>query len=421
MNAWRDDLALFRDRTFAIFFVARTVGTLGSSFAPVALAFSILHLPDGTPEMLSIVLACESVPMVAFMLLGGVVADRFPRARVLRVGLLLSASAFAALGAMILLSWTPLLALCVAAAVSGTGIALLYPALTGLIPEIVPADRLQAGNALLSLARNGAVVVGLVASGMLVAAVGGAWALLIGASLFAASAVLSLALPLGRARPDGLSAGGVVRDLRDGWREFVSHEWLWVVVATWSMLVLFFAAATGVIGPVLANNELGGAGPWSWILAAEALGNIVGGIVGMRWRPKRPILASVVANAATLPFAFLALGLGAPLVIDLLAMAAAGFGFGIFGVMWSTTMQLRVTPEALSRVSSYDALGSMVFQPLGLLIGGPAVVVLGPHVAMTACGVGLLVVCVAPLLSADVRRLGWLPAEGRPEPAVATG
>lgn len=415
MSGWRRDLALFRDPVFALFFATRTLGTLGSSFAPVALAFSVLHLPQGTPQLLSVVLAAEAIPMVGFMLVGGVIADRLPRSRVLRGGLLLSATAFAALGAMMLTGWTPTAALCAAAALSGVGIALIYPALTGLIPEILPVRQLQAGNALLGAARNAAQIIGLVSSGMLVAWVGGAWALMAGAALFGVAAWLATGIPARSAGPAGLSAGGVLGDLRDGWREFVAHEWLWVVVAEWSLMVLFFAAAHGVIGPVIANAELGGAVPWSWILAGEAGGTLLGGLAAMRWRPRRPILAAVLATAVTLPPPFLCLALGAPLPVIIATMAAAGAGFGLFGVLWATTMQLRVPAESLSRVASYDALGSLVFQPVGLLVGGPAVVLLGAHPAMLACGLGLIVVCLLPLASGDVRRLTWAsgPPPGR--------
>lgn len=408
MGGWRRDLALFRDPVFTLFFATRTLGTLGSSFAPVALAFSVLHLPHGTPQLLSVVLAAEAIPMVGLMLLGGVIADRVPRSRVLRAGLLLSATAFVLLGLMMGSGWTPLPALVAAAALSGAGIALIYPALTGLIPEILPARHLHTGNALLGMARNGAQILGLVSSGAMVALVGGAAALALGGALFGASAVLSTGLPIGAAQRGGLSAGGLARDLRDGWREFACHEWLWVVVAEWSLLVLFFAAAHGVIGPVIANEELGGPVPWSWILAGEAAGTLLGGLFAMRWRPRRPILAAVATNAATLPVPFLCLALGAPLAVTITTMAAAGFGFGVFGVMWATTMQLRVRPEALSRVSSYDALGSLVFQPVGLLLGGPATVLLGARTAMLGCGLALIVVCLLPLLSRDVRSLGWV-------------
>lgn len=413
MAGLRDDLALLRDRQFTAFFVTRIVGAFGSSFMPVALAFSVLHLPGGTPELLSVVLACESVPMVAFMLVGGLIADRVPRARVLRAGLLLSGAASGALGLLFAAGVDAAWALGGAAALSGIGIALLYPALVGLVPEVLPTESLQAGNALLNVARNGAFIVGLVSSGALVAGVGGAQALLLGAALFGAAALISLVLPV---RVPVVGEGrGFWADLVGGWREFVSHEWLWVVVASWSLLVLFFDAAYGVIGPVLADGELGGAAPWSWILAAQAAGDVVGGLIGMRWRPRRPILVAVVAAAATVPLAFFALGLGAPLWVDLATMFAGGVGFGLFGVMWSTTMQLRVDPEALSRVASYDALGSLVFQPLGLLLGGPAVVALGPRTAMLVCAVGLLIVCLAPLLSADARRVGWPTPQPAPD------
>lgn len=407
MSGIKDDLALLRDRTFAVFFSARAIANLGGSFAPVALAFSVLHLPHGSPELLSLVLACESIPMVALMLVGGVIADRLPRSRVLLAGMVLSAASFFCLGFMMLSHWTPTLALGAASALSGVGIALLYPALTGMIPDLLHADQLQAGNALLSVARSGAQIFGLVSSGAVVALVGGSWALIMGASLFLVSGVLTLWLPVGPAHPDGLSARDALADLRDGWREFIGQEWLWVVVAEWSVLVLLFDAGIGVIGPVLADRELGGAGPWSLVLAGEAVGSVIGGLIGMRLRPRRPIFVAVMATVVGVPLPFISLGLGWPLAIAIGGMVLTGLAFGMFGVLWSTTMQRLIAPDALSRVASYDALGSLIFQPVGLLIGGPATVLLGARPAMVVCGAALAVGCFVPLVSRSVRTVTW--------------
>lgn len=420
VSQWRSDLRLFRDRPFSLLFAARTASTLGSAFAPVALAFAVLALPQGSPGLLSLVLACESIPLVVFLLVGGVLADQFPRARVLLVGELLSVAAFAALGAMMLVGFTPTWALGTAAALSGTGMAIVGPAVTGLIPEVVPPTSLQTGNALLGFGASAARILGVVVSGAVVAAVGGAWALVVGGAVFGVAASVVALLPRGAGRGDQLSARGVWSDLREGWAEFVSHEWLWVVVLQWSFLILLFNAAHGVLGPVIADAELGGPVPWSWVLAGESAGMVLGVLVALRLRPRRPILLPVLLVVPTLPTPFLLLGLGAPLPWVIATAFLAGAAMSIFGVLWNTTMQREVPPEALSRVSSYDALGSFMFGPIGLLVAGPAAAAFGARPAMVACGVALALVTVAPLVSRDVRTLGpGEPARRRADPEAS--
>jgi len=407
VSSLRDDLSLLRDGRFALLLAARTIAMLGSAFAPVALAFGILHLPGGNPRMLSIVLACESIPLVAFLLLGGVIADRLPRSLVMLGALLLGTLAFSALALLIGYHIHNLRLLGAAAALSGIAMALVWPAMTGIVPEVVPADRLQAGNALLAMGVNTARIVGVVASGAVVAAVGGAWALAGGAAMFAVAGVLASRLGGSGRETDGLGVHSMFTDLREGWREFVSHEWLWVVVAQWAFLVLCFNAAHGVLGPVLADAELGGPRGWAWVLAAESTGMLFGVAAAMRWRPARPILVAVVLTAFTVPLPWLGMGLGLPLSAIMALAFAMGFSFELFGIVWNTTMQREVPPEALSRVSSYDALGSLMFGPIGLLLAGPAATVLGPHEAMLWCGGALVVIGFASLLSRDVRTLTW--------------
>lgn len=414
MSSWRSDLLLLRDRPFALLLAARTASMLGSAFAPVALAFGVLGLPQGSPGLLSLVLACESIPLVAFLLVGGVLADQFPRTRVLLAGELLSMASFVALGAMMLAGFTPPWALGAAAALSGTGMAIVGPAVIGLIGEIVPARHLQTGNALLGFGANAARILGVVVSGVVVAAVGAAWALVVSGAVFGSAAVVVALLPVGAGRGGRLSARGVLGDLREGWDEFVSHEWLWVVVLQWSFLILVFNAAHGVLGPVIADAELGGALPWSWILAGESAGMVAGVLVALRLRPRRPILLPVVLTIPTLPAPFLLLGLGAPLPWTIAAAFAAGVAISIFGVLWNTTMQRQVPAESLSRVSSYDALGSFMFGPIGLLVAGPAAAAFGARPAMVACGVALVVITAAALVSRDVRTLGSHDAPAAP-------
>jgi MFS family permease len=404
---------VLRDRRFALLFATRALSVLGGAFAPVALAFGVLGLPGATPSTLSIVLAAEAIPLVLFMLVGGVIGDRFPRNKVMMGGTLLMSFAFLSLGLMMLTGWAPLVAMVIASAFSGVGMAVVFPALTGIVPDVVTADHLQQANAWLGVAGNASRIAGFVLGGGTVVLIGPGPALVVSAAVFATSATLLGLLRIGtRASTVG---GSVFADLHVGWREFRSHQWLWVVVAQFSFLVLAFQAAHGVLGPVIAKQELGGAAAWSAVLTGEAAGTMIGVLIAMRFRPRRPIL---VATLFTAPMAtpFLALGLHAPLWIVVAGAVVMGISFDIFGVLWQTTMQREIPADALSRVSSYDALGSLMFGPIGLLAAGPVAVLIGARPALVACAALIIASTFAALAAPGVRALTAPQAAPEPVP-----
>jgi len=422
---------LLRDRRFDRFLAARTLSMLGSAFAPVALAFGVLGLPGATAGTLAAVLAGEAIPVVAFLLFGGVIADRFRRNRVMVAGELLNALGYAAIAGMLLSgseTHAPSIALLVAAAaVCGIGTAVLWPALTAIVVEIVEPGRRQTANALVGLVQNIARVVGLVSGGAVVIWVGAGWSLAGSALLFVGAALLIFGLRLPRrdaghsaASPTGTS---VFRELREGWDEFRSRQWLWVVVVQFSVLVMALQAAHGVLGPVVAKTELGGAGAWTAVLAGEAVGTIAGVLLALRIRPRRPILVATCLSAVP-GVLYVFLGIGAPVWLTVLAAVGMGISFDLFGVLWQTTMQREVPEEALSRVSSYDAFGSMAFGPIGLLLAGPAAALFGAHAALIGCGVIIALTAAAALCAPGVRNLtaprgpDGHPAVLEPDPAV---
>jgi MFS family permease len=427
MHDYRQALHMLRDAPFALLLAARTLAMLAIAFAPVALAFGILDLPGATPSTLSVVLASEAIVLVLFTLVGGVVADRLPRPRVLMTAESVNAAAHAALAAMLVTGTAPTWGLAVAAAVSGAGSAMVWPALTGIIPDVVAPERLQQGNALISLGGNIARVGGLVAGGAVVVAIGGGWALATAAAMFAVAGVLTgllgrrmstqAAHAEGRPAAGAVAAGGAVAppaqepakasvfaDLKGGWNEFRSRQWLWVVVLQFSFMVLVWQAAHGVLGPVVAKQELGGARAWTAVLTGEALGLVLGVIVAMRIRPRRPILVGTLLTFGAAP-PYVLLGVGAPLWSVVAAAFVMGVCFDMFGILWQTTLQRSVPAEALSRVSSYDALGSLMLGPIGLMLAGPAAMWFGPHAALVACGIVMTLTTVAALCAPGVRQL----------------
>lgn len=381
MSTTRD--LLLRDRRYLTLLSARTLSMLAISFAPVALAFGILDLPGATATTLSVVLASESAAIVIFTLAGGIIADRYPRHRVLQSAEWTAAVVHAGLGMMILTHHAPTAALAAVAFVGGSGAALVWPALTGIVPDIVPVEALQEGNALLGLGGNIARVAGLVAGGIVVVAVGAGWALFAAAATFGSSGLLVSLLRVTRTTP-AENRSSVFADLREGWEEFRSRQWLWVCVVQFSVLVMMWQASHLVLGPVVARAELGGPAAWTKILLGESVGLILGGLVSIRWRPRRPVLVVAVLALGAVPTPLL-LGLSAPLTAVIAAAFGLGFSFELLTVVWQTTMQREIPAASLSRVSSYDALGSLLLGPLGLVLAGPASIAVGAHTALLVC------------------------------------
>jgi MFS family permease len=397
---------LLGDRSFFMLFTGRTAAMLGFAFGPVALAFAILSLPWGNEQNLSVVLFFQVMPQVVLILFGGVIADRYPRARVLQVGMFTMGLGWVSIGALMLFGGGAIMPICAAAAVTGIAAAVLYPAFTGIIPEIVPADKLQQGNSWLQMASAAARLFGLVAAGAAVTLLGSVWAVVTTGLLYLCAACLILFLPV--SQPQSSATANLFKQLKEGWQEFSSRQWLWVVVLQYAFVVMMFNASHGVLGPVLAKAELGGPVAWTAILAGEALGAGVGVIVSLRWMPKHPIFVGTLFTlCAGLPGCLLGLSMPVPLVV--LAAVTMGFGFEFFTVLWLTTLQLEVPPESLSRVAAYDGFGSLVLGPLGLLIAAPAASFLGIHLAIGLSGLVVIAVTLGALCFPEIRHLESRP------------
>jgi MFS family permease len=377
------------------------VSFLGNAMAPVALAFAVLHL-TGSASALGLVLAARMLPNVLFLALGGVIADRLPRSTVL-VGSNVIGGAAQAVAAVLLLSGeAQVWHLVILEAVNGAAFALFYPADSALVPLTVPQDRLQEANALLRLGTNATLILGAALAGVLVAALNAGWAIAVDATTFFVAAALMASMRGIEAAAVGGS--GFLTDLRDGWSEFIAHRWLWSIVAQFSVMLLGFLGAFLVLGPVVAERDLSGASSWASIVGGQSAGLLAGGLVALRWRPQRPLLVATIAVFGhALPLAALAMGL--PLAAIICAAVISGVGMEVFGVYWYTALHEHVAPEALSRVSSYDALGSIGISPIGLVAAGPISDLIGVDATLWI-GVLLVVVPTAVVLFVpEVRNL----------------
>jgi MFS family permease len=391
----------FARREFRLLFLARSTSFFGSAIAPVAIAFAVLDL-TGSATDLGLVLAARVVPQILFMLVGGVWADRLPRNLVMVASDLVTGTTQATTAVLIITGSAELWHLIVLQAIGGTAFSFFFPASTGLIPQTVEAPLLQQANAALRMALNAASISGAALGGFLVAAVGPGWALAIDAGTFFVSAGFLGVMRV--ARDERLHATNFLAELREGWHEFSSRTWLWVIVLAFGFLNAAETGAFNVLGPLVAREELGGAGAYGGLLAAEAVGLVLGGLIALRFRPARPLLVGCAAMAG-LPPVLILLALGAPLPVLLIAALVMGIGIETFSVLWDTSLQQHVPQQALSRVSSYDALGSFVFIPLGQIAAGPTADLVGRDWALYLAAAIVTVSILAMLATTDIRRL----------------
>ncbi|MGK5519268.1 MFS transporter [Micromonospora sp. URMC 107] len=397
----RDDLRILADRSYRMLFLARTLSLLGSAVIPVALAFAILDAPGGSATDLGLVLAARSLAQVALLLFGGVLADRMNRFR-LMVGSDLLAFAAQAVLTVVFVSGRPSLPVVIAlSAVNGAAAALFLPASRGVVPQVVAQEQLQSANALLRLSRNSTTIGGAALAGVLVAALGAGWALAVPAATFLGSALLLAGVRV--SHPGRAATSTILADLREGWREFSSRSWVWLVVVQFAFVNGCFSAIH-VLGPLTAKEQLGGATAWSVIVTAQAVGLVGGSLVAMRIRPRRPMRVAVLATFGFLP-PFALIAAGAPVWLIAASMLVNGVCVDIFEVLWDTALQNHVPNEALSRISSYDAMGSFVLGPLCLAVVGPVADRIGVAQTLVIAGGVLALVTVATFCARSVRQL----------------
>jgi len=398
-------LAPLRQRNFRLLFFGRVVSFAGSAMAPVALAFAVLEL-DGSPTDLGFVLALAILPQLFFLLAGGVIADRLPRNLVMVGSNLVAGVAQAAAALLLLSGMAEIWQLAVIAFVRAIASSFFYPAQQGIVPQTVAAEQLQSANALLRLALNATTIGGAALGGLLVAAAGPGWAIGFDAlTYFAAAAIL---LPMRVRAPERTASTSFVRELGDGWREFSSRTWIWIVVIGSAFANAAEAAGLNILGPVIARESLGGAAVWGLVLAATGVGLVLGGLLALRFRPERPLLVGVVAITLLFP-PLVMLAIEAPWPVIAASTLLAGIGIELFSVFWDTSLQTHVPNEVLSRVSAWDAIGSLVLIPAAYAIVGPLADAIGVEETLWLCAGIVFAAVTAQLLSREVRELARMP------------
>jgi predicted MFS family arabinose efflux permease len=413
-------------RDFRLLLAERLLAPASVGFSMVGVSFAVLRLTNSATD-LSYVLAAQIAPALVFALIGGVAADRVRPQRVIVAANALMALGEGTFGVLVLTGRPALWTMIGLEAVTGSGLAMFYPASQALLPRVVPLGMMQEASAISRMAMNTGQMSGAAVAGLLVAAAGPGWALMLCGMGMAGTVpmLLSIRGTAAGAGPADQAARGLFRELRDGWSEFCSHTWLWVIVAQFCVVLMAWYGAFSVLGPVVAREHLGGPAAWGAITAADAFGLIAGGLMSLRVTPRRPMLFVVLTGAAV---AVSPLSLA--MVLPLPAVCLASFGLGVFVemmmVQWTVALARNIPSGKLARVSSYDMLGSVMAMPAGALIAGPLGTAIGISSAQYVAAAAIVVASALALIPRDIRTmrsgdpaLPPVPVEPSAEPEAA--
>ncbi|MBQ0867288.1 MFS transporter [Streptomyces sp. RK75] len=411
---------LLRRRGFRQLALGRALSFFGNSMAPVVLAFAVLDL-GGSAVDVGLVVGARSISNVVLLLFGGLLADRLPRALVLQGAALSAALVQGGVGLAVLADRAPMGVLLVLSVVQGAVAAVSIPASAALLPLTVPPDELRPANALSRMGINTGMIAGTSLGGLLAAVAGPGWGMVLNGAAFLGAALAYRLAGREPARHDAgpAPAGEPVRpwqELREGWTEFVSRTWVWVVVLQFFVVNAVAAGGIQVLGPTVADATFGRT-VWGFVLAAQMAGALIGGLLVARSRSRHALRIGVAVVALdALPL--LALAQSADVALLLAAMFVNGIAIEQFSVAWDLSLQENVPQEKLARVYSYDALGSTLALPMGEMAAGPLAERFGVRPTLL-CGVALVaLVTVGALCSSQVRGLttgGAVPDQGARE------
>ncbi len=381
---------------------SRFISNVGNGISPIALAYGVLSLPGATGTDLSIVMAARFVPLLVFMLFGGVIADRFQRNRLVGSSDVIGSFVAGVSAVSLIAGFSSTWLLAIMAGIFGILNAIWWPAMSGVLPEIVPKEKLQQGNAVVGLLTNIGYIVGTLGGGIIVSTIGAGWGLLADAISFFIAGVIVWLLPItGRAKG---KSPGMIHDLKVGWREFISRSWVIAMVLTFALINMAFDSMLSVLGPLNFNDPKTGPQHWSYNLAGLSIGMLIGGIWILKVKIERPLFLAMILIALSSIWDF-TLALDSPLIVSILAAVFSGISLEVFMVTWNTSLQHHVPEESFSRVSSYDTLGSFGIAPLGIVMAGPLAMHFGVNSILLFTGLTTLLAATASLFVSSARNL----------------
>jgi len=386
-------------------FIARFISNFGNGMGPIALAFGILALPNGSANMLGLVLGVTTVLFLIMLPFGGVIADKYGRARMvgltdMAAGLVLFIQVF-----YFATGDVPIAVLLITNGFFGLMWGIFWPAFSGLMPAVLPEAGLQKGNALNAFMHNAGVILGAAAAGLLIDVFGVAFTLAIDAASFFISGLMIFTFRHLTPRAQH-TENTMLDDLLHGWRVFLSFRWIVIIVGAFSFIVMCWAAAENILGPLIALEHFNGPKSWSFVITAESAGLIVGSIIAINVKPKYP-LRFLMLSSFTITFYIWSLAKPQSLLMIAFGAFLFGITLDLWGTLWSSALQRKVPRDSLSRVSSFDAMGSMMFRPIGLAIAAPLSTLLGIENFLQILAAITVVAIIVPLLDPQVRNMSY--------------
>jgi len=414
-------LRSLKHRPFALLWTGQTTSRLGDSLYRIALSWWVLE-KTGSAVAMGTVLVLSQIPLLLFLLVGGVVVDRLPRIRIMFVSDILSGLVIAFVAVF---SWFDLLQIWhiyIASMIFGFVEAFFFPAYQAVIPQITPSELLTSANSLNGLSQRVTGIVGPALGATLVAAGGTSITFGLDALSFFISAFF--VLPLLRSNLDQLQkqqettemvdrqkpAKEVLKqgftDLLEGFRLVIKIPWIWITILLFGFVNIMEAGPRAVALPFLIKEDLGAdVELFGWLGSAASLGFVVGMIwlgqyVRLHRRGLLAYLSVIATGIALLPFAF-----KLPVPILVASMFISGLSTSVFALIWTHTLQEMVPGELLGRVSSIDALGSFVLLPIGFALAGWATDLVGAPTVFLIGGLGVIVLVLLGLSHPAIRNL----------------
>jgi MFS family permease len=392
-----------RSPPFRWYFIGRSISMGGSFMSPVALAFGVLALTDSA-AWLSAVLAAALIPMVATMLLGGGIADRYRRDTVLRLTSLGAGITQAGVAILLLTHQRPALLLPLSA-FNGIFQGLTTPALRGILSNLAAGRGLQQASSLLASAGNAARILGPITAGLLTASIGGGWAIAVDAASFLIAAVCFARISLPELPHRAKGDPSMLAHLREGWTYFRSQPWIWSVTLAFAIFNATNMGFWQVLGPVIANHTIG-VERWGLVLSARGVGALLASLVLVKLpvmrRPMKTALSAM--SLAALPL--ILLGAGANFIWLMAATFVAGIVAEFFTVVWETVNNTHIPERLLSRVGAHDEFWSSLSFPIGQLSAPVLAAAVGTAaVALTGGGLAAAAMLSVAALVPSLRRI----------------
>jgi len=393
-------LAALRGANFRWLIGAQWTSLVGDYMILAALPFAVFAV-GGSATQVGIAFGVDAAALLALVLFGGVLGDRASRRSVMIGADLARFASEGAFAVLLISGHAEFWQLLAVQMIHGAGSAFFLPAMSGLLPETVAEERLQEANALRGLCASSAAMIGPAIAGVLVATVGPGCVFATDAASFLLSAAFLAKVRLS-AKVAG--EGSIIADLAQGWSEFRHRTWLWAVVAEFALLNALVFAPFYVFGASVAEHSLGGPGAWAAILTAIGVGELIGAILALSWKPRQPLFVATMVIASWAPPVLL-LAVLAPVGVIAAFAVPAGMSLALFAAIWQATLQSHVPSDQLSRLSSYDWMGSIALLPVGYLLAGFFGAALGTRGGLLSAGVVVLVATFAVASVPSVRHL----------------